>query len=270
MVTAPVGFQCPACVAEGQRRVGPVRTSLGGVARAAPYRATQVLIGINVVAYVLTLLSSDRLIVDYGMFGAAVAAGEWWRLATAPFLHAGLWHVGLNMFALWILGSLVEPLLGRWRFVAVYLVSALAGAVASYAFGNSGVISVGASGAVFGLLGATIVALRRLNRDVSGVLVLLVINLVLGFVFPGIDWRAHLGGALTGAAVAAVLAYAPQQSRVLWQALGVLAVAGFLVVGLTVRTAQIQAELPQLSAAAHGQAEADGPHCCAPPDRPGG
>lgn len=211
MVTAPVGFQCPACVAEGRRRVGPVRTSLGGVARAAPYRATQVLIGINVVAYLLTLVSNDRLILDYGMFGAAVAAGEWWRLLTAPFLHAGLWHVGLNMFALWILGSLIEPLLGRWRFVAVYLVSALAGAVASYAFGNPGVISVGASGAVFGLLGATIVALRKLNRDVSGVLVLLVINLVLGFVFPGIDWRAHLGGLLAGMLLTAAMVAVPRR-----------------------------------------------------------
>ena len=105
-----------------------MRTALGGVARAEPYRATQVLIGLNVALYVLTLLSGDRLIVDYGMFGAAVAAGEWWRLLTAPFLHAGLWHVGLNMFALWILGGLLEPLLGRWRFVAVYLVSAVAGA----------------------------------------------------------------------------------------------------------------------------------------------
>lgn len=228
MVTAPVGFQCPACVAEGQRRVGPVRTSLGGVARAAPYRATQVLIGINVVAYVLTLLSSDRLIVDYGMFGAAVAAGEWWRLATAPFLHAGLWHVGLNMFALWILGSLVEPLLGRWRFVAVYLVSALAGAVASYAFGNPGVISVGASGAVFGLLGATIVALRTLNRDVSGVLVLLVINLVLGFVFPGIDWRAHLGGLLAGMLLTAAMVAVPRR----YMAVGAVAATAAVMLAL--------------------------------------
>lgn len=241
MVTAPVGFQCPACVAEGQRRVGPVRTSLGGVARAAPHRATQVLIGINVVAYVLTLLSSDRLIVDYGMFGAAVAAGEWWRLATAPFLHAGLWHVGLNMFALWILGSIVEPLLGRWRFVAVYLVSALAGAVASYAFGNPGVISVGASGAVFGLLGATIVALRTLNRDVSGVLVLLVINLVLGFVFPGIDWRAHLGGLLAGMLLTAAMVSVPRRYLAVGAAASTAAVVLALVAVAMWRTDQLLA-----------------------------
>lgn len=211
MVAAPVGFQCPVCVAEAQQRVRPVRTALGGVARAEPYRATQVLIGINVVVYVLTLLTSSQLILDYGMFGAAVAAGEWWRLLTAPFLHAGLWHVGLNMLALWILGGLLEPLLGRWRFVSVYLVSALAGAVASYSLTNPGIISVGASGAVFGLLGATIVALRRLDRDVSGVLVLLGINVVLGFVLPNIDWRAHLGGLLAGMVLTATMVAVPRK-----------------------------------------------------------
>lgn len=189
------------------------RTTMGGVARAHPVRATQTLIGINVVAYAATWLTGDQLIRDFGMFGAAVAVGEWWRLVTAPFLHAGLWHLGLNMLALWILGGLLEPLLGRWRFVAVYLVSALAGAVTSYTFGSPGVISVGASGAVFGLLGAVLVALRRLNRDVSGVLVLLLINVVLGFVFPGIDWRAHLGGLAAGLVVTTAMVYAPRSWR---------------------------------------------------------
>jgi membrane associated rhomboid family serine protease len=213
MVPAPVGFQCPLCVAQAQQRVPRVRTTLGGVARAEPRRATQVLVVLNVAAYVLTLLSGDRLIVEYGMFPAAVAAGEWWRLATAPFLHAGLWHVGLNMLALWVLGGLLEPLLGRGRFVAVYLVSALAGAVASYAFSSPLTISVGASGAVFGLLGATVVALRTLNRDVSGVLALLMINVVIGFVVPNIDWRAHLGGLVAGMLLTAAFVAVPRRGR---------------------------------------------------------
>jgi len=211
MIAAPVGFQCPACVAQARQQVRPVRTALGGVVRAEPYRATQVLIGLNGLLYLLTLLSGDRLVVDYGMFGAAVAAGEWWRLLTAPFLHAGLWHVGINMLALWILGGLLEPLLGRWRFVSVYLVSALAGAVTSYAFSTPLVISVGASGAVFGLLGATLAALRRLNRDVTGVLVLLAINGVLGFVLPNIDWRAHLGGLVAGLLLTAAMVSVPRR-----------------------------------------------------------
>ena len=211
MVSAPVGFHCPSCVAEAAARVPRSRTALGGMARAQPRRATQVIMGANVVVYILTLLTGDRLILEYGMFGAAVASGEWWRLLTAPFLHAGLWHVGLNMLALWVLGGVVEPLLGRWRFVGVYLVSALGGTVTSYALTGPGVISVGASGAVFGLLGATLVVLRRLNRDVSGVVVLLVINVVLGFVVPTIDWRAHLGGFVAGGLVTLAMVAAPRR-----------------------------------------------------------
>lgn len=184
------------------------------------------LIGANVVLYLGTVVTGDRLVLDYGMFGAAVASGEWFRLVTAPFLHAGLWHLGLNMLALWILGGLLEPLIGRWRFVAVYLASALSGAVASYAFGSPVVISVGASGAVFGLLGATLVSLRRLNRDVSGVVVLLVINVGIGFVVPNIDWRAHLGGLLAGLVLSAAMLAVPRRYAVAgaWGALaGVLA-----------------------------------------------
>lgn len=238
---APVGFQCPACVSEGASRVPPVRTALGGVARRQPRRATQVLIAANVVVYGLTLISADRLITDYGMLGVAIASGEWWRLLTAPFLHAGLWHVGLNMLALWVLGGVVEPLIGRWRFVAVYAVSALGGTVASYAFSSPVVFSVGASGAVFGLLGATLVVMRRLNRDVSGVVALLLVNVAIGFAIPSIDWRAHLGGLLAGALVTAAMVAAPRRysAAAAWAAAAVLIAAMAWVVDW--RTAQILA-----------------------------
>jgi membrane associated rhomboid family serine protease len=174
---------------------------------------TKRLLGANDALYLLTLLMGPALARDFGMLGVAVAVGEWWRLFTAPFLHAGLWHVGLNMMAQWILGGVLEPLLGRSRFLTLYLVSALGGAVASYAFNAPTVLSVGASGAVYGLLGGTFVVLRRLNRDTSGVVVILGLNLVLGFVWPGIDWRAHLGGLLVGALQALAFAYAPTQHR---------------------------------------------------------
>lgn len=239
MVPAPVGFHCPACVAEAQRRVPPVRSQLGGVARANPRRVTTALIGINGVLYALTWLSGDAMLREFGLIGVAVAAGEWWRLLTAPFLHAGLWHVGLNMFALWVLGGVLEPLLGRGRFLMVYLASALGGAVASYAFSNPGAVSVGASGAVFGLLGGLVVALRRLNRDVSGVIALLLINVALGFVFPNIDWRAHLGGLVVGALVTAAFAYAPARYRdaAAWATLGVVLLGLAMVVDW--RTTQV-------------------------------
>jgi membrane associated rhomboid family serine protease len=202
-----------------------------------------VLVVLNLAVYLLTWLSGDRLLVDFGMLGVAIAAGEWWRLLTAPFLHAGLWHVGLNMFALWVLGSQLEPLLGRWRFVTVYLLSALGGATASYVFSAPTALSVGASGAVFGLLGAFFVALRRLDRDTSGVVALLAVNVALGFVFPGIDWRAHLGGLLVGALVTTGFVYGPARRRTLvgWgSAAGVLLL---LVLTVSWRTDQILALL---------------------------
>jgi membrane associated rhomboid family serine protease len=243
MIPAPVGFQCPACVEQARRSLPPTRSALGGPVQRRPQVATKVLVGVNLVAYLLTWLTADRLLVDYGMLGVAIASGEWWRLLTAPFLHAGLWHVGLNMFALWVLGGQLEPLLGRWRFVAVYLLSALGGATASYLFSSPTVLSVGASGAVFGLLGAFFVALHRLDRDTSGVVALLAINVVLGFVFPGIDWRAHLGGLVVGAVVTAGFVYAPTRWRT-WLGWGTaVAVLLLLMMAASWRTDQIVAAL---------------------------
>ena len=210
---APVGFHCPSCVAEARRALPPTRTAVGAVASRHPRRATTALIAVNSVAYLATVLSADRLLVEYGMLGVAVADGEWWRLLTAPFLHGNLAHIGLNMLALWILGSAVEPALGRTRFLTVYALSALGGTTASYLVGNPLVLSVGASGAVFGLLGSLLVVLRRLDRDVTGVVVLLLVNLVLGFVVPNIDWRAHIGGFVVGVLVTAGFVYPPRAAR---------------------------------------------------------
>lgn len=234
MVAAPVGFQCPACVAQARRRMPPVRTSLGGpVSRRRPRQVTTTLIGINVVLWVITWLGGQALIAEAGMAGVAVATGDWWRLLTAPFLHANLAHIGLNMLALWILGGVVEPLLGHGRFLTIYLASALGGTVVSYAFSNPLTFSVGASGAVFGLLGATLVALRKLNRDVSGVMVLLLINVALGFLIPNIDWRAHLGGLLVGVVVTAAFVYPPPRYRAAagWAATGAVLVLLAAVAG---------------------------------------
>jgi membrane associated rhomboid family serine protease len=242
-IPAPVGFHCPACVDEARRRTAPARTQFGGVVQRAPRRVTSVLIGLNAAVYVLTLLGGSQALVSYGMAGVPIALGDWWRLFTAPFLHATLWHIGLNMLALWILGGVLEPLLGRARFLAVYLLAALGGATASYLFSDPRLLSVGASGAVFGLLGGVLVALRRLNRDVSGVVVLLMINVVFGFLVPNIDWRAHLGGLLVGAGVTAAFVYAPRRLRtpVAWAT--VAAVLVVLAVAVGWRTDQILALL---------------------------
>ncbi len=245
MIGASVGFQCPDCVAEGRATTRAPVTPMGG----QPVRkatVTQVLIGINLIVFVLELVAGlDTVVGNWGMSPVAVSVGgEWWRLLTAAFLHGGFLHIAFNMYVLWVIGPQLESLFGHVRYVVLYLLAALGGSVASYAFGPINGISVGASGAIFGLMAALIVAGRSMRADVTQIVVLLAINIVIGFVAPGIDWRAHLGGAVTGAVVAAIMAYAPKQSRVLWQTLGCLAVTAVLVLGLMVRTANVNSQLP--------------------------
>jgi membrane associated rhomboid family serine protease len=166
--------------------------------------------------------------------------GEWPRLLTSAFLHGSFLHIAFNMYVLFALGPTLERILGHGRFVVLYLVSALGGSVASYVFSDLRTVSVGASGAIFGLMGALVVAGKRLRYDVRQVLVLLAVNVVIGFIAPGVDWRAHLGGLVTGAAVAAVFVLAPRANRLLWQILGILGIVGVLVVLVMYRTLAIQ------------------------------
>jgi membrane associated rhomboid family serine protease len=232
MTAAPVGFQCPECVAEGRKSVRQATTLLGGEVRERGDLLTKVLIGINVVVWAIGAMlgasslvpSWSRVTADFGLvLGSAqdrvefgVVDGQWYRLITAAFVHEEIWHLGLNMFALWILGRSLEPVLGRWRFLAIYLLSALGGTAASLLTAGPYAVSIGASGAVFGLMGALLIILRRFGRDVSAVLALLGINVVYGFIVPGIDWRAHLGGLVVGAVLAFVFAHAPRSHRTVW------------------------------------------------------
>ena len=171
---------------------------------------------------------------------AAIADGEWWRLLTAMFLHGGVMHLFLNMFALYILGSELERLLGWWRFLGVYLVAGLAGAVASYWMLPVGGLSVGASGAIFGIVGAFFVANRRMNYQARQIALLAFVLLLPGFVFSNIDMAAHVGGLVGGAAAMVPMAYAPVgPRRTLYQAAG-LALVALLVAGLAMaRTAAL-------------------------------
>jgi membrane associated rhomboid family serine protease len=223
MNAAPVGFQCPECVREGRASVRQPRTPLGGEIVVRGDLVTKILIGLNVAVFLIGLVSSGvapRLGLFYsGLYNGepiGVADGEWWRLLTATFLHVSLFHLLLNMYALWILGQALEPVLGRWRFTALYFISALAGSAVSLLALPPGTMSLGASGAVFGLFGALFVIMRRLGRDLSGLIAVLAINVVLVFIFSGIDWRAHLGGLVTGSFLAAAFAYAPRGQRTAW------------------------------------------------------
>ena len=245
MRSASVGFQCPECVAEGARTTREARTVFGGRISGDTSRVSLGLVAANVAVFVLGfLLGQDDLRVRFGNVAgpallsregpvAGVATGEYYRLVTSAFLHAGVLHLALNMFALATLGPPLETALGRVRFAVLYGLSALGGSVAAFLLAPTLTLSVGASGAIFGLFGAYYVVARRLGGNTSSILTLLGVNLVITFLVPFIDWRAHLGGLVTGAVVAAALAYAPRgPRRTLVQAIACGAVA-VLLGGLT-------------------------------------
>ncbi|MER7128962.1 rhomboid family intramembrane serine protease [Streptosporangium saharense] len=237
MREASVGFQCPECVAEGNKTVRRTQTVFGGKAVTAP-RATWTLLVLNVLAYVAETLSPGPVIANFQMDAGAVYYGEWWRLVTGAFLHAPLTgntfmitHILFNMWALYVIGPELERRLGSLRFLALYLLSALGGAVAVYLFG---IAAVGASGAIYGMFGALFVVSRRLGYDARGVLWLIGINAVITFMVPTISWQGHLGGLITGAVVGGILAYAPQRSRNAFQWGGcALVLAALVAVVLT-------------------------------------
>jgi membrane associated rhomboid family serine protease len=199
-----------------------------------PVLVTKVLVGLNVGLFALQQVS-DQMIVRGSLVGAPIALdGQWYRLISSAFLHVSLTHVLFNMLALWFVGAALEPRLGRARYLTVYLVSALAGSVLSYAVDPVGSVSVGASGAVFGLFGALFVLAVRLRIDVRGVLAIIVINVVIGFV-PGlnINWRAHLGGLIAGTILTAAMVYAPKAQRVAAAATATVVIL-LVCVGVTV------------------------------------
>jgi membrane associated rhomboid family serine protease len=250
MIDASVGFQCPECVREGNQGVRRARTVFGGRATADPGYASKALIGINAVAFLVQTVVGQQVDQRFWLIAGpafdpllgesvGVADGEVYRLLTAAFLHGSILHIALNMYALFLFGPPLEAALGRTRFTALYLISALGGSAASYAFSSPLRPSLGASGAVFGLLGAFLVLNRRLGRDTSGVLVFLGINLAFGFIAANIDWRAHLGGLFAGLLCAAALVYAPAKHRSLVQVVGLVCVLIAVLVVVAWRTAQL-------------------------------
>ena len=141
-----------------------------------------------------------------------VAEGEWWRLITAGFLHAGLMHLLFNCLALYTLGTPFEALYGRTRYAILLLISLVAGSYASITFNAENQVSVGASGAIFGLFGALLVVGRRLGADTRSTLTLLAINTAIAIAIPNVDWRAHLGGLAGGVVVATLYKLIPQRN----------------------------------------------------------
>ncbi|MBL6835199.1 MAG: rhomboid family intramembrane serine protease [Candidatus Nanopelagicales bacterium] len=245
MIQAPVGYRCPDCM-RTEQPVQPT-TVAGATAIAKPY-VTYTLIVINLLVFAYQYSVGINAVAErWGMWPVGIVTGdEWYRLLTSAFLHGSFLHIAFNMYVLFALGPTLERILGHVRFTALYLLSALGGGVVSYFFSDITTVSVGASGAIFGLMGALVVAGRRLRYDVTQVLVLLGINVVIGFLAPGIDWRAHLGGLVTGALVAAILVHAPRKSRTFIQVAGLGGVLLILVAVAMLRTSQIQELLAPL------------------------
>ncbi len=207
MTPTPVGMRCPECMRE---KTKVVRGVGGGGGRLGAFPATAVLIAINVVAYLIEIaaggggfgLSGGNSVVnDFALRGVSVADGEWYRLVTGGFLHASLFHIGFNMILLFMLGRLLEPALGTPRFLALYFASLLAGAFGALLLTDPLVSTLGASGAVFGLIGAAFILARGRGMDAlaSQLGFLIVINLVFTFGANNISVGGHLGGLVGGA-----------------------------------------------------------------------
>ncbi|MGW3786138.1 rhomboid family intramembrane serine protease [Micromonospora chokoriensis] len=267
MREASVGHQCPECVNEGRRSVRPARTAFGGGTAGRHGYVTKALIAVNVLLMLLSIASDrggDAAVGGSGFGGlmggstpltnwgsvlglavfpdgtlGGIADGQWYRLITAMFLHYGVIHLLLNMWALWVLGRSLEANLGPLRFGALYLVGGLGGNVAAYLFSAQNSATAGASTAVFGLFAALIIIERKMGRDISQVIPILVINLVFTLTVPGISIPGHLGGLVVGALMALVLAYAPRGRRTLVQVAGGAVILLVLVGLVLVRTAYL-------------------------------
>ena len=204
MRSASIGYQCPSCASDSTPVIKGINRN-----RFIPSQknteVTKFLSILLLVVYVFQFLLGDVLIANFALFAPSVTDGQWWLLITAGFLHGSIIHLLFNVYILWVLGSQLENIVGKTKFIIIYFGSLLGGSIASYLFSPFGSYSIGASGAIFGLMGAMLVVGRKRNLDISQITTLVVINVVIGFVLSGIDWRAHLGGLAAGALISWVL-----------------------------------------------------------------
>lgn len=246
---AAVGVHCPECVREA-RQSAPKRKPviLSAVRRGTSSDAP-------VVTYALIALCALVFVVQYltgGPSGGATTQDfiyfppftgqEPWRMVTTLFLHGSILHIALNMYSLLIFGQILEQSLGRWRFLALYLLSGIGGSVGVLLIAP-GIAVLGASGAIFGLLGAFFVIQRRLGGNNVQLMVIIGLNLVAGFIIPGIAWQAHVGGLLVGALVALVLLRTRERSKHTEQILLLLGVFAALIVITVAGVAWLPARL---------------------------
>ncbi|MEO7422880.1 MAG: rhomboid family intramembrane serine protease [Ornithinibacter sp.] len=254
MNSAAVGFQCPNCLKEGNRGSRQSRTPYGGERVADPRLTTFVLIGLNVLVWLmiqatggrsstvvdrLALLpdSAVRRLSDGSLVQVrGVDDGAWWQIITSTFTHVDPLHIGFNMLALYFLGPMLESVLGRSRFLALYLVAGVLGSAAVMLLSDPNGQTLGASGSIFGLMGALAVVALKVRGQAQSILMWIGLNLVLTFTIGGISWQGHLGGLIGGAALGAAMVYAPRRHRtpVQWGAVGLVLLISLLLVSARV------------------------------------
>lgn len=254
---ASVGQQCVECVREGSKTVPTPVTAAGARADVRGGRrpvVVPILILINVAVFAITAVQARSVMsnTQSPLFDAWVLApgytaisGQWWQLLTTGFLHIGPLHLLVNMFSLWIIGRDLELILGKARFVAIYLLSLVGGSMAVFLFGSIDQAVAGASTALYGLMGCILIAVIRLKLDPRAAIAMIVLNVIISVSLPGISLLGHLGGLVTGVLAMLGMVYAPARlpkaNRTHWQ-IGVLAVlAVALVVLFVVRDQQLLA-----------------------------
>jgi len=271
MRDAAVGFHCPSCVAEGAKSVRAPRTPYGGNRSAVPALTSYVLIALNVGVFLALLaaggansdlgrillltprgicetgggqfypdVASARNCMGVGVWSDGVTSGAWWQLITSAFSHVQPLHIAFNMLALYFLGPQLERVTGRVRFLAIYFFSALAGSVAVLWLSEPYSSTLGASGAVFGLIGALLVVTLKVGGDPKPLGIWLGLNVVITVVGSSyISWQGHLGGLLGGIAATSVIVLAPRTRRGWFQAAGILALVAVLLALVWLRTLEL-------------------------------
>lgn len=237
MVNAAVGYQCPQCA---NQKTNIINVRQQSVISAMP-PATRFIIGANIAVFIANYLLGIGGAESFAMIPAMIAQGQWYRLVTSAFLHGGFLHIAFNMYALYFLGPALERFFGRIRFTVLYLVAALGGGVATYYFSDVNTISVGASGAIFGLMAASIAVGHEVRADIRQYVSLFAINIMIGFMSPGIDWRAHLGGAVVGGLIAWIMMRDQRLRNVAIEYVGILVVLAVLAFAVSARSSQILA-----------------------------
>jgi membrane associated rhomboid family serine protease len=273
MRDSPVGFQCPECVREGARSTRSGRTAYGGLRPTNAGITSMVIIALNALVWLAITASggaSSRLVEWFSLRASGVCSatgtggyfpgvseatcrtavvpthwtpgvsdGAYWQLLTSMFTHVEIWHIGFNMLALWVLGPQLELAIGRARFIALYLLSGLAGSALVYWLAPQYQSTLGASGAVVGLMGALLVFAYKVGGNYQQILMWIGINAVFTFTVPNISWEGHAGGFFTGLLIAILLAYAPKSRRTAIQTVGLAFVALLIVIAVVARSAAL-------------------------------